>query len=98
MTQIREDYKVPPSMCPHCGYVADGAMRAASDGAGREPEPGDVGVCIKCAGINRYNDKLQLEILPAGAFKELSDELRHEVMLAQRAVILMNVKRSRAAT
>lgn len=54
----RSDDGVPPSPCGHCGKVLDGA----SDAAGAKASPGDLSVCIYCAGINVFG--VDLALLP----------------------------------
>ena len=80
------DHDVPPSMCPRCGRLANAAMEVGGE---RAPNPGDLGVCINCAGVNRYNADLLLVPLTPAEWEELPSELQRDIRLAQRAVALM---------
>jgi hypothetical protein len=71
------------SKCPHCGGKLD-ACGVTDAGEDRAPQPGDVGVCIHCAGIIVYTDRFTLRMpTPDEEKKALSNP---EVQLAQLAV------------
>lgn len=67
-----EDDRVPESVCGHCGKHLDGA----SAEGGHRPEPGDLAVCIYCAGINTFVDA---ELRTAPMSEEAIDALPAEV-------------------
>lgn len=79
------DTRVKPSPCGHCGEMLDGA----SAGPGVVPGPGDMTICMKCCGFNRFDDEMLLakvtdedidELDDAGARSQLRDAqalLRH---------------------
>jgi hypothetical protein len=48
---------VPPSRCPECGTINDGATLAYEIGH-RRPAAGDAGICIVCRHISVYNADL----------------------------------------
>lgn len=53
--------RVPKSVCPHCGAPFGGASSSKHDYS--EPKPGDLGICIACAGWTQFDDKL-MRVLP----------------------------------
>lgn len=53
-------FRVPPEPCPHCGAVHDGAGSLIHDS---RPKPGDVTVCILCAGVGEFTEDLKLRPL-----------------------------------
>lgn len=57
-----ESDRIKGAPCPHCGKLLD----AASSASGHRPNPGDVSMCIYCAGALQFDDELQT--------KGLSDE------------------------
>jgi hypothetical protein len=51
--------RMPPSPCPKCTTVLDGA----GDPLGRNaPKPGDFTVCLFCAEVLQYDRQMQLQI------------------------------------
>lgn len=70
----------PESPCPHCGVV----MQAASGITGHVPSPGDFAVCVRCGGINCFDEALGL--LPFDALDSL-DEARRDHLLEMQALI-----------
>ena len=42
----------PHNKCPECGYEVDDASEVG--GSGDRPEPGDLALCIRCAGPGFY--------------------------------------------
>lgn len=71
-----KDFRVEPSPCPHCGQVLDGASNVTND---ERPEPGDVTVCIICAGLAEFDEDMNLT-MPSEAKKK--DALTHEEVVA----------------
>lgn len=54
---MSESFEVPKTECPYCGKVND----LASSFKGKEkPEPGDISICIKCAGILVFDEELRI--------------------------------------
>lgn len=53
------DFKLQASPCPRCGAMLDGAGTFA--GPIEPPNPGDLTVCIYCAGLLRFGVGLALE-------------------------------------
>lgn len=50
---------VPPSPCPHCGYLSDTAQIMGEEASRPVPKESAV-VCINCGEINGYDAKLHL--------------------------------------
>jgi hypothetical protein len=63
------DTRVKPSPCGHCGEMLDGA----SAGPGAVPGPGDLTMCIKCGGFNRFDDEMLLAKVTDEDIDELDD-------------------------
>lgn len=65
--------RLPVTVCPVCEYRAD----AASDVAGGDdgPTPGDFSICINCASVLTYDERLQLAIAGAQELRDAPDEL-----------------------
>ena len=54
-----EDYQVPKSICPYCGYVTDGALEAQP---GTKPTPGAISLCMACSGLALFSDTMTLRL------------------------------------
>lgn len=67
-------HRVPEAVCPACHRPQDGASSASG---GREaPKPGDLAICIDCAGVAQYDAAMQLKpfdvsTLPADEAKQI---------------------------
>lgn len=48
---------VPPSPCGHCGKLLEAATGTES---GQKAEPGNLSICVKCLGINRFDENLAM--------------------------------------
>lgn len=59
---LKPGVRVPSSPCPHCGAEPTGASGVNA----HYPKPGDVAICIDCAGVNTYGRDLRLVAWPAG--------------------------------
>lgn len=46
--------RLTPSTCVDCGYMLDTCSGEA------DPKPGDITICIRCAGINAFDKNLIL--------------------------------------
>lgn len=44
--------------CPHCNYEVD--THSSIESKEYTPSKGDVSICIKCAGWNKFDDELSL--------------------------------------
>lgn len=73
---------VPPSPCPYCGKVLDGASNYAAE----TPSPGDLSVCAYCAGLCQFTAALALERLPDAAFEALPVDIQTAVREHQDAI------------
>jgi len=45
------------TICPHCGHTLNTVQETANP-ITRPPRPGDVCLCLQCAGISVYSDEL----------------------------------------
>lgn len=78
MGVIITDNEVPVSFCPTCGLKLD---RAASL-EGKNPEPGDISICIKCENIMVFDEMLKLRVPMSDEIKEIKealDQFRKEI-------------------
>lgn len=73
--------------CPHCGAQHD---QAASVGARARPKPGDVSICVKCAGVAIFTTD------GAGARKATKEE-RAEIEADPRVRASLDVLRGMKA-
>lgn len=60
---------VPLTLCPHCGYPIDRASSAK--GGANAPRPGDLSICLACAGILIFGDDLRSRALNDSELAEL---------------------------
>lgn len=56
------DHRVPLTVCPTCGYRADGASNVFNPKAVR-PKSGDFSMCMSCGEILRFNDDYTMRAL-----------------------------------
>ncbi len=72
--------RVVPSPCGHCGKELDGA--SSSDGV--TAKPGDITVCIYCAGVNMFGDGMSLRAMTddeVATHEACDDILAHQGLL-----------------
>ena len=69
---LPEQFRLPPSACLYCGHVMEMASNPFGDGG---PRPGDLTVCIKCAGYLQYDETLHLQ-MPVDLEKEPVEVLK----------------------
>lgn len=62
--------RVAATPCGHCGKLLDGASSAG----GHRPRPGDLTICIYCAGFNRLGDALELIAMSEAEVEALAVE------------------------
>ena len=60
--------RLPPSLCPHCGYAMDAASALRADAV---PEPGDWTVCLACGGVMQFDASLRPALPALGAYEAL---------------------------
>jgi hypothetical protein len=53
------DFPMPPALCPKCFGLLDGVANLE---AAELPEPGDFTICMKCASVLRFDEKMQLMV------------------------------------
>lgn len=78
--------------CPECGYKVDDAA-GVGDAKDDRPEPGNLGICIQCAGLGIYyvkpNGMLGLRLCTIEEKVELS--LDEEVTSVRAAIAAQSV-------
>ncbi len=57
--------RLPPSLCPHCGYFADAAS-PSDQNPGAVPKPGDFTLCFRCGEVLHFDDQMRMAALPFG--------------------------------
>jgi len=62
--------RVPPSSCPYCKEVMDGA----STMMGGVPKPGDISVCIHCASLLQFDQDIRLVIVTHDEWEAIKAE------------------------
>ena len=75
---IRDGYtgRTLPRFCPSCFHILD----AVSSMTGKEgPQPGDFSICLCCASVLRFTDKMDYEL---SALIEVPVEVRFEFVKA----------------
>lgn len=80
--------RVPLSACPCCGKEMDCASPV--DGVQSKPVEGDLSVCINCAAVLQFDDKLMLKELTAEDRQSLPPVSQIELNAAVRAVKMLN--------
>lgn len=60
LLKLHDQYPVPVSPCPHCGFRID---HSGWKDEGRMPEIGDLTLCARCARILRFGRRLVLTAL-----------------------------------
>lgn len=77
--------RTPASICPWCGGRISAATNFQSETP--EPKPGDLSVCIGCAGLLTFNDDLTVRKFADDDLFNLETDERVE-FLKMRAIIL----------
>ena len=80
--------KIPPQMCPKCGYVVSAA--SATDGSDDKPEPGNGVFCLNCGELAIFDDFMRLR--PPTPTELADPELQHEAAHMKRAAIMKQGK------
>lgn len=73
-----------PQTCPGCRQEI--AEQSAIHAMTPTPRPGDVSICVFCATVNRFDDKLVLYALPREEWVLLDPEVQVLINNARRAV------------
>ncbi|WP_143546583.1 hypothetical protein [Rhodococcus sp. 06-418-5] len=77
---------MPGRPCPHCKSVVD-ATAAMGDPASR-PRPGDVNVCVYCAGVSLFGeDSFRLPTAAEARELELIPEIQHAIRKVQDIIL-----------
>lgn len=71
--------------CPWCGKVTDGLAQVTDTGRPAPPSPGDLSLCITCAGLAIFTAEGQRRATPAERAQLLRDP---EVARVAAAIVL----------
>lgn len=86
--------RMPPQLCPRCGYFLDAATHA--EGRDRRPKPGDLTMCLECQAPLQFSDELNLGIVDldelAKEDRAAATELRHLIAKTRRFKRMMQAK------
>lgn len=76
-------------MCPWCGYVMNEASHIdGGDGPAVRPEEGDVSICLNCALLLRFDERLGLRQPTAEEWEEIkADTTYPTIKLTQLAIL-----------
>ena len=74
VTGDEHNARIPGSPCGHCGELLDHAT-----GAGGGAKPGDLSMCIRCLGMNAFDEQLRHVALSAEEFSALPAKLRDQL-------------------
>jgi hypothetical protein len=75
--------RLPPSLCPDCGYQLDCATGVDNDD---RPSPGDLTLCLKCTQFLQYNDDMVLVPLAPHTLRGLPAPTRDMLFKARRVL------------
>ena len=92
MNQSENEDAVPPSPCPHCHKVMDAATH--EDRVVR-PKPGDISICIYCAGVAQFSPELALVAFSEDEMRHLPGATRADIREAQATIRSMYLKPKR---
>ena len=82
----KNDWRVPSSVCPSCGYELSGAGAAPGDPDPRPPSPGDTTVCIRCAAALIFDKDLKARRPTPEEEAAFHPELKRAIGTLQRQV------------
>ncbi len=71
-----ETTQIVASPCGHCGCLLENASSAAGD----SPDPGCFSVCVRCGGINQFDENLRLARVDEAALEALPPEARSHLL------------------
>lgn len=78
--------------CPKCHAGCDGYTGLGKDGAKITPAPGDATICVYCAAILTFDDKMELRLATVA---EMSDYMNDPVFMMALMGIQMMIARRR---
>jgi hypothetical protein len=81
---------LPPDHCPVCGY----RIEAASAPQQASPSPGDLAVCMACASVSRFDNRLRLHEMTQRDIFDLHPDNRDEILLVQRGIRMLDRRRT----
>ena len=78
-TQINE-------VCPNCGYTHNRASLMSNTADQAPPKPGDLTICLNCATVLTFDEKVNQVPISLEAFENLSEEEKTHVLKLVRAI------------
>jgi hypothetical protein len=82
----KDHYLNNDAVCPGCGNKMDGASGIDHND---KPDPGDIGVCIKCGLIVVYTEDLKLRIATPFDLAECHPDTKKQIAVAVASVHFM---------
>ena len=73
------EIRVKKQKCPYCGFEGDGVEEFNRED--RKPKPGDISVCISCAGIQVFGEEMELLKISKERLTELKE--KHPITWAE---------------
>ncbi|WP_032376787.1 hypothetical protein [Rhodococcoides fascians] len=78
--------RMPGRPCPHCKSVVDATM--AMGNPANRPSPGDVNVCVYCAGVSLFTeDGFRLPTASEARELELVPQIQHAIRKVQDFIL-----------
>lgn len=82
---------LPDDNCPKCQKHINAATATDGD-SGLEPTPGDVTVCVGCAGILQFDGSMKLKELSFEDLSSMDTETQAELLKAVNVVQELNAQ------
>lgn len=77
-----DHHRIPPQLCPHCGYLADACSSMTTD---EPPRPRDATMCLACGTFWKFGPTLLPEPFSPEEFAALDGETKIELWKMRRA-------------
>lgn len=75
--------RLPPVLCPHCGYLMDNHTKALGSKELTKPRPGDIGICFECMSPLVFDENLRLREACDEELGSLPQELLERLIVAK---------------
>ncbi len=79
---MSDDWEMPKSACPGCGYKVDHCSRPEQGVPLRKPKPGDLSLCLNCGQVNKFDAKMELV---ESEVEDMDDLTPQQFVLIRRA-------------
>lgn len=67
--------RVPPCLCPWCGYMSDAVTSVEKNGI--QPKPGDISMCINCGGLLIFRPDMTMRKIEEADLKDAPPSMRN---------------------